>query len=55
MSRKPPRPFAIDWKGLYRIEGGTFIFTDRHTGRITARPATPPTNPCELKISDIFG
>jgi hypothetical protein len=27
--------FAIDWKGLYRIEGATFIFTDRDTGRIT--------------------
>jgi hypothetical protein len=27
--------FAIDWKGLYRIEGTTFIFTDRDTGRIT--------------------
>jgi hypothetical protein len=27
--------FAIDRKALYRIEGGTFIFTDRDTGRIT--------------------
>jgi hypothetical protein len=33
--------FAIDWKGLYRIEGETFIFTDRGTGRITAALGYP--------------
>ena len=33
--------FAIDWKGLYRIEGGTFIFTERDTGRITAALGYP--------------
>src|SRR5262245_35384766 len=33
--------FAIDWKGHYRIEGGTFIFTDRDTGRITAALGYP--------------
>jgi hypothetical protein len=33
--------FAIDWKGLYGIEGGTFIFTDRDTGRITAALGYP--------------
>jgi hypothetical protein len=33
--------FAIGWKGLYRIEGGTFIFTDRDTGRITAALGYP--------------
>jgi hypothetical protein len=27
--------FAIDWKGLYRIEGAAFIYTDRDTGRTT--------------------
>jgi hypothetical protein len=27
---------ANRWKGLDRIEGGTFTFTDRDTGRITA-------------------
>jgi hypothetical protein len=32
---------AIDWKGLYRIEGGTFIYTDRDTGRITAALGYP--------------
>jgi hypothetical protein len=33
--------FAIHWKGLYRIEGGTFFFTDRETGRITAALGYP--------------
>jgi hypothetical protein len=28
--------FAIDWKGLYRIEGAAFVFTDRDTGSTTA-------------------
>jgi hypothetical protein len=32
---------AIDWKGLYRIKGTTFIFTDRDTGRITAALGYP--------------
>jgi hypothetical protein len=27
--------FAIDWMGRYRIDGEVFIYTDRHTGRIT--------------------
>jgi hypothetical protein len=27
--------FAIDWKGHYRIEGATFVYIDRDTGRIT--------------------
>ena len=33
--------FAIDWKGLYRIEGATFIFTDRDSGRITTTLGYP--------------
>ena len=33
--------FAIDWKGFYRIEGGTFFFTERDTGRITAALGYP--------------
>jgi hypothetical protein len=37
--------FAIDWKGLYRIEGGTFIFTDRDTGRVTATLGYPTDKP----------
>ena len=27
--------FAIDWRGQYRSEGATFLYTDRHSGRIT--------------------
>jgi hypothetical protein len=42
--------FAIGWKGLYRIEGGT---TDRDTGRDKTRLAT--TSSRGLKISNIFG
>jgi hypothetical protein len=33
--------FAIDWKGLYRIEGAAFIFTDRDTGRTTTALGYP--------------
>ena len=25
--------FTIDWKGRYRIEGATFVYMDRETGR----------------------
>ena len=27
---------AVEWKGHYRIEGGTFVYVDRHSGRMTA-------------------
>lgn len=27
--------FAIGWKGQYRIEGASFIYADRDTGRVT--------------------
>jgi hypothetical protein len=33
--------FAIDWKGLYRIEGEAFIYTERDTGRITTALGYP--------------
>jgi len=26
--------FTIDWKGHYRIEGATFVYRDRETGRL---------------------
>lgn len=26
--------FTIDWKGRYRIEGATFVYMDRETGRL---------------------
>src|ERR1700682_4060497 len=28
--------FAIGWKGHYRVEGPSFIYADRDTGRVTA-------------------
>ena len=28
--------FTIEWKGQYRIEGGTFVYVDGHSGRVTA-------------------
>jgi hypothetical protein len=31
-SKKPTLFFAIDWNGYYRIEGATFVYTDRDTG-----------------------
>jgi hypothetical protein len=27
--------FAIEWKGHYRIEGTSFVYADRHTGRVS--------------------
>jgi hypothetical protein len=29
--------FTIDWKGHYRIEGATFVYRDRETGRLATR------------------
>ena len=26
--------FAIEWKGSYRIDGPTFVYSDRDTGRV---------------------
>ena len=28
--------FAVEWKGQYRIEGGTFVYLDRHSGSMPA-------------------
>jgi hypothetical protein len=28
--------FAVEWKGDYRIEGGSFVYVDGHSGRVTA-------------------
>ena len=33
--------FAIEWKGQYRIEGGTFVYVDGHSGRVTAISGYP--------------
>jgi hypothetical protein len=47
--------FAIDWKGLYRIKGGTFIFPIATPDASLPPSATPPTSSCERKISNMFG
>jgi hypothetical protein len=28
--------FAVEWKGQYRIEGGTFVYVEGQSGRMTA-------------------
>ena len=28
--------FAVEWKGHYRIEGGSFVYVDGHSGRVTS-------------------
>jgi hypothetical protein len=33
--------FAIEWKGQYQIEGGTFVYVDGHNGRVTAISGYP--------------
>jgi len=50
--------FAIEWKGRYRIEGPTFIYADRNTGRVAPIPATlhkRSLKQADLKISNMFG
>jgi len=33
--------FAIGWKGNYRIDGPTFVYSDRKTGRVTTIEGYP--------------
>ena len=33
--------FAIGWKGHYRIEGATFVYVDRDSGRVTTTLGYP--------------
>jgi hypothetical protein len=45
--------FAIERKGRYRIEGPTFIYADRNTGRVATILGYPHKNspkPADLKI-----
>jgi len=35
-SRETDTTFAIGWKGHYRIEGPTFVYSDQDTSRVTA-------------------
>ena len=49
--------FAIGWKGNYRIEGTTFIFTDRNSGRVVTILGYPTQRLARLssEISNMFG
>jgi hypothetical protein len=50
--------FAIGWKGRYRIEGSTFVYSDHDTGRVTTimgYPSTSLRRQLERQISNIFG
>ena len=33
--------FAIEWQGQYRLEGGTFVYIDGRSGRVTAISGYP--------------
>ena len=36
--------FAIGWRGRYRIEGATFVYSDQDTGRVTTTILGYPTD-----------
>jgi hypothetical protein len=40
--------FVIGWKGDYRIEGRTFVYTDRESGRVTAILGNPTAKIAQL-------
>jgi hypothetical protein len=40
--------FAIEWKGEYHIEGGTFVYVDGHRGRVTAISGYPTRKLAQL-------
>jgi hypothetical protein len=40
--------FAIGWKGNYRIDGNTFVYIDRDTGRISSIIGYPTRKIAEL-------
>ena len=40
--------FAIEWKGQYHIEGGTFVYVDGHSGRVTAISGYPTRKLAQL-------
>ena len=41
--------FAIEWKGQYLIEGGTFVYVDGHSGRMTAISGYPTRKLAQLR------
>ena len=40
--------FAIEWKGQYHIEGGTFVYVDGPSGRMTAISGYPTRKLAQL-------
>jgi len=42
--------FVIEWKGRYRIEGATFVYTDRVTGRVSAILGYPTDKLAEVLL-----
>ena len=40
--------FAIEWKGQYHIEGGTFVYVDGPNGRVTAISGYPTRKLAQL-------
>lgn len=49
--------FAIGWTGNYRIDGETFTFVERETGKVTTVLGYPTRRLAQLgsKISNMFG
>src|SRR6516162_6462762 len=41
--------FAIEWKGQYQIEEGTFVYVDGHSGRMTAISGYPTRKLAQLR------
>jgi hypothetical protein len=39
--------FAIEWKGLYRIDGPAPVYSDRDIGRLTAILGDPTQKPAQ--------
>jgi hypothetical protein len=40
--------FAISWKGVYRIEGRAFVYTDQTSGRVVTIFGYPTTQIAQL-------
>ena len=40
--------FAIEWKGNFHIEEGTFVYVDGHSGRVTAISGYPTQKLAQL-------
>jgi hypothetical protein len=40
--------FAVEWKRQYHIEGGTFVYVDGQSGRVTATSGYPTPKLAQL-------